>query len=339
MSEPTLLAPLDIAHATAQFFGEPVLQITAPGGAHRTSFRVFLASRSLIVTQRHDTRITDLECDVLQRLDGHCDAVPRYLGRSGGLMFQSDAGSERLNRQINSVSADMRPALARQAVQAIFDLHRAARRINLAARLPAAGILSYPDDDLMAMVQDMSRDLGILVADFDPVRLDPGFRAEPAQFAKWDCRSGNAALDSTGTLRWFDFEEARRAQGPEDFGWLVADESWPLQIQDTLAIVQNLLTPDDSSDPAAYMAYLEQFSALHALRRLRLIVREVRRSGRWRDRVTILKYDNVGVNPVMGERLARSGANLCDRHAALKPLKPLFAHMITLFATARHTPA
>ena len=311
------------------------MQITAPGGRSRTSFRVFLKSRSIIVTQRRDPRVTDLECHVLQAFDGHCDAVPRFLGRSGTLMFQSDVGTDRLNRQINSLGPDQRPALAQQAVQALFSMHRAALRINIAASLATRGILSYPDDDLLAMLPQAARDLGVLIPDFDPAALDPAFRAEPRHFVKWDCRSGNAALDAAGTLRWFDFEEVRRAQGPEDFAWLVADESWPLRMEDSIEIVRNQLTPDDSPDPDAFMTYLEQFSALHALRRIRLILHEARRAASWRDRVAILKYDLVGVNPVMGERLARSGLDLCGRHAATAPLKPLFARTAQMFSDAR----
>lgn len=338
--DPHPLGPLEIATLTARFFQEPVLQITAPGGRTRTSFRVFFKSGSIIVTQRRDPAVQDLECHLLQALDGQCGAVPRYLGRSGTLMFQSDAGSERLNRHINSVPADQRPAVARLAVQGILDMHRSARRINLARRLPTRGLRSYPDDDLIAMVQNAAHNLGMPVADFDPAALDPAFRAEPLNFVKWDCRSGNAARDASGTLRWFDFEEAHRAQGPEDFAWLVADESWPLRMDQTLDIVRALLTPDDcaDTDTGAFMTYLDQFSALHALRRIRLILHEVTRANRWHDRVTILKYDKVGVNPVMGERLARSGFDLCARYPATRPLQPLFAKTADLFAAARQTP-
>lgn len=338
MSKPDLLGPLEIARATADFFAEPVLQVTAPGGRTRTSFRVVLQSRSIIVTQRRDPAITNLECHVLQAFDGHCDAVPRFLGRVGTLMFQSDAGAERLNRKINSLPPEQRPALARQAVQAIFDMHRSARSLNLAQGLPSRGIMSYPDDDLIGMVQDAAQSLATPIPGFDPATLDPAFRAEPRHFVKWDCRAGNAALDHTGTLRWFDFEETRRAQGPEDFAWLIADESWPLQVAQTTEIVRSLVTPDDCADAVAFMTYLEQFSALHALRRIRLILHQARRAGAWRDRVSILKYDMVGVNPVMGERLARSGLDLCARHAALRPLMPLFARTADMFAAVREPP-
>lgn len=334
MAQPTLLGAQQIADATAAYFGQPILKMTAPGGKSRASYRVYFPNRSVIVSQRSQPGQMAVETRVLKALEPVTDRVPRLLGVTDGLLFQSDAGTDRLNRVIHTLAPEARPALAGKAVDALFEVHRAALRAGLDRDLPTASITPYPDDDLFQTVRRAAEQLRCDPLGFDSSRLSPWFRTPPRRFVKWDCRAGNAALDEAGYLRWFDFEDARQAQGPEDFAWLIADETWPVAADTMLDLVRARLTPEDTADPDAYMAYLEQFTTLHALRRIRLIFSEAKRRG-WLDRITILKYDTVGVNPHMGERLSLMAAALAQRHSATAPLVALFDRAAETFRMVR----
>ena len=334
MKQTALLSPNEIAQATAAYFGQPVQKMTAPGGKSRTSFRVYFADRTVIVSQRPHTEQVALEMRILKELGQVTDCVPRFLGNTGSLFFQSDAGTDRLNRVIHMTEPDQRPGIAAKAVEALLEIQRAARRIGLEAGLPAASIDPYQDDDLLRTVRRAADQLDCSIKGFDPARLSPLFRQPPARFVKWDCRAGNSAVDATGKLRWFDFEDARLGHGPEDLAWLIADEAWPVDMEDMFKIVQERLTAEDGADPAALMEYLEQFVTLHAIRRIRLIFSQARRRG-WLDRVSILKYDWVGVNPHMGERLCVMAAAVSQRHPATMPLLAIFNRSADAFRMVR----
>jgi hypothetical protein len=299
--EPTaLLTALQITQVAARFFGQPIVKMTAPGGRSRRSFRLYFADRTVIVSQRHRSDKSEVERRVLTALGAATDSVPRFLGTSEGLVFQSDVGAERLNWLIHTLPVADRLAVAAKAVQALFDIQRAAVRVGLRDGMPTASLVPTHDDDLIWVARRMAVQLNHRDLAFDPDRLSPWFRRVPQAFVKWDCRAGNAALGTDGHVRWF--EDARLAQGPEDFASLIADESWPIDGDAMLALVKSRLTPENAPDPQSYMTYLEEFSTLQALRRIRLIFSEAKRRG-WMDRVSILKFDKVGTNPHMGERL------------------------------------
>ncbi|MGV8986756.1 MAG: phosphotransferase [Cypionkella sp.] len=335
MAQPDLLTPQQISDAVAGYFGQPVVKLTAPGGQSRTSFRAYLADRTIIVSQRHDASQAQTEHRVLMALQTETDHVPRLLGRQGTLLFQSDVGANRLNGVIHTLPADHRNALAAQAVEALFAIHRAAHRAGLGPGLPTEGVGPTPDDDLIGVADRAATQLGQRDLGFDPTRLSPWFAASPTRFVKWDCRAGNAALDTAGTLRWFDFEDARLGHGPEDFAWLIADETWPLSAQVMLHLVRTRLSPEDTASPDAFMTYLQEFATLHAIRRIRLIFAEARRLDGWLDQGSILKYDRVGVNPHMAERLSQRGAALARCNPSTVPLVPLFAALSEVFRKVR----
>jgi len=336
MRSTALLTPQQILEATAAHFGAPVLKLTAPGGRSRTSFRAYFADRTVIVSQRKDSAQADLERRVLQALSPLTDRVPQLLGSSGGLVFQGDVGPDRLNWVIHTQAPDQRPALAAQAIDALFDIHRAASRAGLDSGLPTGSIRQYRDDDLVLAAQGLAVQMRYGGPAFDPARLSPLFRAPPARFVKWDCRAGNAGIDPNGHLRWFDFEDARLAQGPEDFAWLIADETWPLDMGLMIDLVSARLTPEVTRAPQDYLRYLEEFTTLQAIRRIRLIFSEAKRRG-WSDRATILKLDHVGTNPHMGERLAVNAAAVALRNPSTAPLSPVLDLAAEVFRKVRRS--
>ena len=334
MAQTVPLTPQQILAATAAYFGAPVFKLTAPGGKSRTSFRAYFADRTVIVSQRGTSEQAQVERHVLAALDGLTDRVPRSLGSVDGLTFQSDVGTERLNWLVHTLPQDQRPALAAQAVDALLDIHRAAQAAGLAGNLPARALPDDPDQSLFHAAQRLAVQLRHPGPRFDPSRLSAMFHAPRTRFVKWDCRAGNAAIDPGGHLRWFDFEDARLARGPEDFGWLIADETWPLDMPLMLDLVRDRLTPDITAAPQAYMTYLEEFTTLQAARRIRLIFSEAKRRG-WSDRATILKLDYVGTNPHMGERLSIAAGVLAQRNPSTAPLAPVFDLAAEVFRKVR----
>ncbi len=337
MEQVPLLTPAQILNATAEFFGQPVLKMTAPGGKSRTSFRAYLPGRTVIVSQRRQSAKSAVETHVLTQLAGATDRLPRLLGSAGGLMFQSDVGHRRLNWVIHTLAPDQRPVLAAQAVDALFDIHRAASRVGLATTLPRPAMPRRPNDKIFAAADRLAVQLHHSGPGLDRAALSPWFWAQPCRFVKWDCRAGNAALDEANHLRWFDFEDARLGQGPEDFAWLMADETWPVDIAVMLDLVGARLTDADTPSPHDFMTYLAEFTTLMAVRRIRLIFSEAKQKG-WLDRTSILKYDWVGTNPHMGERLSVMAAALSRRTPSTAPLEPLFERAAEVFRKVR-TPA
>jgi hypothetical protein len=331
------LNPQQILQATADFFGQPVLKLTAPGGKARTSFRAYFADHTIIVSQRSDSEQARVERHVLGALAGLTSRVPQHLGSSGGLMFQSDVGPDRLNWLIHTLPPDQRPALAAQALDAIFEIHHAAAVAGLDSGLPDHSLRPLPDEDGVVAARRLAAQLQYRGPSLDPATLSPLFRAKPARFTKWDCRAGNAGLDAMGYLRWFDFEDARLAQGPEDFAFLLADETWPVNIATMLAMIEARLTPDVTTAPHEFMTYLEEFTTLQAIRRLRMIISHAKRKG-WSDRTSILKFDYVGANPHMGERLSMGAADLALRNPSTAPLKPVFDMVTEVFRKVRLPP-
>ena len=89
---------------------------------------------------------------------------------------------------------------------------------------------------------DFLRDLGGGISDkFDREAAYERVAVAGTQFVKWDCRSGNAAIDNKDKLRWFDFEYAGLRHGAEDIAWLIGDEAWPIRPQDMVDIVDQCL--------------------------------------------------------------------------------------------------
>ena len=101
-----------------------------------------------------------------------------------------------------------------------------------------------------------------------------------------------------------------------------------------LSLIAAQLTRQDAPDPAAWSAYLQEYSCLQAIRRLRFILSQAKRKG-WVDKVTILKYDRAGTNPHMGEHLALRGAALARLAPSTQPLAPLFDQAADVFRRVR----
>jgi hypothetical protein len=323
--------------AAEELLREKVVSITAPGGEGRASLRLHMESRDVIGTLRPNFRRTHLEAHVLTELGQYCDDVPRCLGVVGEIMFQSDVGQRRLNIEIAKPGTRARVDLADDAVAAIFRIHAAARQTDLHAIMPHLGANRDWISHLVNVASVLEPYGPGVSRSYDRNAAANCIAAERRQFVKWDCRSGNAALDAAGRLRWFDFEYAGLRHGAEDFAWLIGDEAWPLEGQMMLDLVTDNFDPTSGHNRDDYLEFLSAYVALHCVQRIKLVVNEAAKHG-WKSKTRVRDHDDAGVHPEFLAHVAGVGAFFAARASATAPLVRNFeateAHFRAMVAQA-----
>jgi len=317
------LAPVDLSKRIEAFFGVRVLRISAPGGKSRGSYRVHFADESIIVTARKSVAQTNYEAIILKELSKFTDASPELLGQDNELMFQSDVGAKRLGQHIYKLDDAGQQRMAGDAVAALFDIHQAASKTTLSAHLHHMGGTKDWVRSFVGAIDRLAKQLKI-----DPIQYDIDalcdFIGTPAvQFIKWDCRAGNAAIAPAGQVRWFDFEFAGIRHGAEDFAWLIADETWPVNAETMIDIIADRYTSDQDRCWQSYKAYLEVYACLHAVQRVLLIIDSAHRRG-WISEARALRTDDVGINPKLGIGLCTGMIPLAERNTLIVPMVKLF---------------
>ncbi|WP_372886731.1 hypothetical protein [Shimia sp.] len=305
------ITPERISELAELHFAEPVVRITAPGGKKRDSVRVHFRDRSVIASYRYRPSRLQREILVLEKLHGAGAPVPEYLGRQGALLFQSDVGSGRLSSQMHGRDHAGQVALARAAFDSLWTIKRAAKETGLTEQVPEVGVTSVFVARFATCAQRIGRGLDLALPAVDWGGISRAVVPVPRHFVKWDARSGNAALRGDGTLSWFDWEHAGRRMGVEDFGFLIADEFWPLSPEDSL----EAFAATCPGRAEALLPHLIRFSALQAIERIRLIQNEVFKRG-WTDFRRAQRYDRMGAAPELLRSVARHG----DALARLDPL-------------------
>lgn len=310
---------IDVAE---DYFGKPVSKLSAPGGEGRSSFRLKIDGETVIATLRPNFRRTHLEAHVLGELERFGDDQPRCLGVLDDIMFQSDVGSKRLNVEIAEVAPSARLDLAHDAVAAIFRIQSAARKTDLHSMMPHLGT---NDEWVINFVDSISflRGLGGISDKFDGEAACERVAVAGTQFVKWDCRSGNAAMDDAGKLRWFDFEYAGLRHGAEDIAWLIGDEAWPIKPADMVDVVIDCFDPDCGYSLEDYLDYLSVYLTFHSVQRLKLISKESQKRG-WLSKERIRKYDDAGVHPTFAAQICRVGAYFSAQSKITAPLSRNF---------------
>lgn len=303
--------PEQISELAEAHFGKPVKRITAPGGRTRDSVRVHFSDESVIASYRARPERRARESLVLERLYEAGASVPQYLGNAGGLLFQSDLGGGRLGAQMGARDRAGQVQLARSAFDSLWQIKTAARDRGLTAELPAVASSARWVSGFATDARKLAQALEIAPPDADYAALSKAMVPVPRHFVKWDARSGNAAVQADGRVAWFDWEHAGCRHGIEDFGFLIADEFWPLPVQDTLeAFVRSC-----PGDAEALLPHLIRFATLQAGERLRLIQKDVLKQG-WIDFDVAQRYDRLGTTPELALRVAQRADDL----AALDPL-------------------
>lgn len=319
-----------VTKAAEAHFGQPVRRVTAPGGNGRASYKIHFDDHTIFATLRPNFRRTHLEAHVLTRLAPHCDLIPRCLGVSGEVMFQSDVGGRRLNLEIVEREAGDRVDLSAEAVRAIFKVQEAGRKSGLQDMMPCLGNNEDWLDNLVDGVEALEP-----YGPGRPLALDkPALKSVLAQsgrqFVKWDCRSGNAAIGRDGILRWFDFEYAGLRHGAEDIAWLIGDEAWPVEPEQMLQVVRSEFDPGCGHDLESYLDYLSVYLTFHCAQRFKLIVKEARHRG-WLSKKRIRKYDDAGVHPEFGAQICRVGAFFSARNPLTAPIAQSFEAVQRMF--------
>ena len=323
----------EIVAELERFFGQRVMKMAAPGGKARDSYRVHFDDRSIIVTYRESSGRTRLEARVLQALSPICPEVPQFLGCENNFLYQGDVGDIRLSQQVHNMDPSARPQLAAKAVTAIFRIQNAARHAPELNDLPHLGA----EPEWVASLVDSIDKLAVFLRqgapEFDRVSVCERLSQPSAQFVKWDCRAGNAAVDPAGKVSWFDFEYCGRRHGAEDLAWLIGDEIWPVEPQVMFDIVNDAFDPATGHARDAYLDYLGLYTTFHAIQRVLLVIREVKRRG-WSTQDRALRYDKVGTHPLLGAGIADTAAFCADRNPLTRPLRPLLEEVSRTFSQA-----
>lgn len=308
-----------IVQSAEAHFGQAVQDLSTPGGEGRSSCRLHLASGTVIATLRPNFRRAHLEAFVLQELHPYTSDVPECLGVDGEIVFQSDIGTRRLNIEISKVSQSRRHDLATEAITKIFRIQRAALQAGLNTKMPHLGVNADWIENFTNAIDALAPLSAARSARVDRTALAEAIQTPATQFVKWDCRSGNAALDASGSLKWFDFEYAGVRHGAEDHAWLIGDEAWPVAPEIMEANVKDAFDPGLGHPIDAYFDYLGVYVTLHCVQRLKLIMKEARKRG-WLSKTRVRKYDDAGVHPEFASHLCRVGAYFGARTALTAPI-------------------
>lgn len=316
---PEKILPDEISRLAELHFAMPVLRITAPGGKSRDSVRVHFENKTVVASYRHRASRRDREILVLKKLFEAGAPVPEFLGQQGALLFQADVGSGRLSSEMNRRDKAGQIRLAEQAFGSLWTIKRAARDTGLTNDLAPVGCSSVFVSRFATSPKRLSKSLDIAVPAVDWSAVTKASVPVPRHFVKWDARSGNAAVQSDGSVKWFDWEHAGCRHGIEDFGFLIADEFWPLGPEDSLQAFAR--TCPGNVD--ALMPHLIRFSALQAAERLRLIQKEYAKRG-WTRFERAQRYDRMGAAPELVTGLAKHGADLAQLDTLTEPLAEWF---------------
>ena len=100
---------------------------------------------------------------------------------------------------------------------------------------------------------------------------------------------------------------------------MIADNSWPVAPDIMRQIVIDNFDTTNGHEIEDYLDYLATYVALHAIQRLKLIVREVQKHG-WRSKERILHHDDVGRNPGYAAHLCTVGAYFAAHSRVAAPL-------------------
>ena len=307
---PRRLPPHRIAELAEAHFGEPVEAITAPGGRRRDSVRLHFLDRTVIASHRRSEARRLREEHLLETLSAHGAPVPEYLGSHEGLIFQSDAGRDRLTAALTESPADT----AFAAIRALEALRGAAERAGLNETLAPAGLEPSWLRRFAKSPLRLSERLGIESPDYRPGVVIRALTTKERRFFKWDARPGNGALSERGVI-WFDWEQSGLREGIEDIAILAADEFWPLSPDTTLEIAREAgvtVTP-----------MLTRYATFQAASRLALIFSQKEEAG-WVELDASIHYDYIGAHPDLVTRLAEHGANWAAKDDATAPIAPWF---------------
>jgi hypothetical protein len=314
----------EVYTATIALYGIPPRHISAPGGDYRASYRVHVGDQTVIATSRAEYRRTHIEAFVLKKIGSLSSVTPKFLGLIGNVLFQSDVGAKRLNVAMLEAAPYRQVELAAQAVSSLFNLHHAGNCPQIQAALPPIGASETWAIRLADSVKQLESRGGRIARGYDQHAIIDKLKI-PSQlcFVKWDCRTGNAALNHSGGLSWFDFEFCGLRHGAEDFSWLIADETLPVGPELMFSIVKDSHIEKAGLSRDAWLDYLSLYTVFHASKRLILVLDGAEKRG-WKQKRKVIARDDVGLHPDFVRQLCAVARFFADRSSLTSPLIPVF---------------
>lgn len=308
--------------------GGSVTQITFPGGSDRTACLVqWEDGRTAIASFRDEIGRARLEEQVLRHLAPYAVPVPAVLFFNGIVLLQERLSGERLSTLLANADTTACQSLLANALSSLHSIHHAAEQAGLDQAVPFIGAETAWIKRHIRQLDKIGDAFELPVPSLDSASIQDILLPLRPRFVKWDARPGNAMVDATGRVAWFDWEHCGARNRLDDLVWLLCDESVPFCTETEQALLDTYLPlfADGLSAVAAYR-YAHVAGVLHCVARLGLILNKRQDSDEgWWDRQEILDYDYIGVTLPQAQQLCARAADWASREPLVRKLVPWFA--------------
>ncbi|NND90787.1 MAG: phosphotransferase [Granulosicoccus sp.] len=317
-----------LRRATEQLLREKVAGVEYPGGKSRESYTMLLESGDSIIATRRDTlQRARLEVRTLTALNKHHAPVPELLANNHSLiLLQQKIEGQRLSAALKDADSTRQSSLLSQALTSLNIIQVAATQEYLETLVTVRG---ESDRWLGALIERPSiigEYLKIPAPELDRTGLIERLRIRTPRFVKWDTRPGNALVEKSGRVVWFDWEHAGKRNRLDDVAWLLCDEFVP----NNPVVEESLLTEfvDKFSDSLADqqpLDYLMAYGTFHMVVRLGLILKHAQ--GEWWDLDHCIANDKVGITLECAQRICARGARWSAACPLTAPLSDWFVEV------------
>lgn len=318
-----------LVRACKPLLDSPVQAIAYPGGRSRDAVSLTLADGREVIAAKRDNRFrAELECRVLRALRGGGAAVPEVLGFDGDkLLLQQLLNGNRLSAALNSGTPEDVERLLDNALTSLASAQQAGTAAALESHVPALGKGRDWIDGLLRRPLVIGGYLQVKPARPRVEQLRKLLAVRTPRFVKWDARSGNAMVDASGEVSWFDWEHCGARNRIDDVAWLLGDEFTPeLAEQETRVIDRQIEAFADDMPADQARQYLYAYGVFHAVVRLGLILSR-KKDEDWWDFDYCVARDKAGVTLDCALRLVRRGARWADMDVATRPLAAWFTNI------------
>ncbi len=285
----------EFAAICQQLVGHTPDRIDAPGGKSRDSLRAWFGEQSMYITQRKHAQRARLEALVLRLLNEKQAPVPKLIAWRDHWILQQDVGGQRLTEALDAANKAQQYQLMNDALAGLLQCQQVAHASGLSSELVQLGTGRPWFDKLFARRESVSDALNLSAPSVLADELVTRLRLREPRFVKWDARPGNAVLNTSGAVRWIDWEHAGVRNALDDLVWCLADEYNPVTGDDEARLLaQWVLAFAEDWDLVEAMDYLHTYGVLHGLVRLDYILR-YKADEDWWDHQRCLALDKVGV--------------------------------------------
>lgn len=297
------------------------------GGEGRNVWRVRLTDgQSKILLFRNDRRRVVLETNVLLHLGKANASVPRVYVAAGHWLVTEDLGDNRLSLFAHQ-RTDHSIVAVEAALEELLRLQRIGHHIGLSGKVAPIGRSS----DWIFNLCDAPRRFIQWIEEPCPA-LDRNAIAEllnrcERRFIKWDARPGNAMLQGSNTVTWFDFEHCGVRDPLDDLAWFFGDETLANPFADDDFLFDKVLSAFAADRPLEESRrYLRVMACLHMCIRLSNILGR-KNNGLWWDEEVCLKNDKVMVTARHFAALSARAADWAQKDRLTAPLASWLASL------------